>query len=84
MRTQLMCTSSQGDQPLNITWSKDERQLSDHLEDKTTIEVNDYAIFSSILTIHNVTSAHNGNYTCQIANWAGTVGYTALLSVSGS
>lgn len=84
MRTQLMCTSSQGDQPLNITWSKDDRQLSQQLEDKTTIDINDYAVFSSILTIHNVTSAHNGNYTCQITNRAGTVAYTAPLSVSGS
>lgn len=84
MRTQLMCTSSQGDQPLNITWSKDDRQLSQQLEDKTTIEINDYTVFSSILTIHNVTSAHNGNYTCQVTNRAGTVGYMAPLSVSGS
>lgn len=84
MRTQLMCTSSQGDQPLNITWWKDDRQLSHPLEDQSSIEINDYAVFSSILTIHNVTSAHNGNYTCQITNRAGIVGYTALLSVSGS
>lgn len=84
MRTQLMCTSSQGDQPLNITWFKDDRQLAQQLEDKSSIEINEYAVFSSILTIHTVTSAHNGNYTCQIANRAGTVTFTAPLSVSGS
>lgn len=86
MRTQLMCSSSQGDQPLNITWSKDDKQLGqpgDRDRASASIEINEYAIFSSILAIHNVTSSHNGNYTCQITNRAGTVGYTALLSVSG-
>ncbi len=39
---------------------------------------------NSILTIHNLTSRHNGNYTCEISNRGGTVDYTALLSVAGS
>lgn len=104
MRTQLMCSSSQGDQPFNITWMRDghliqvgqnrdsigrkdggnvvigeETMGSDH-----TITINDYPPYSSILSIHNVTSKHNGNYTCLITNRAGTVDYTAFLSVAGS
>lgn len=49
-----------------------------------TININEYAPFSSILTIHNLTLNHNGNYTCQINNQGGLVEYTAVLSVSGS
>lgn len=48
-----------------------------------TINISEYAPFSSILTIHNLTINHNGNYTCQIKNPAGTVEYSAVLSVSG-
>lgn len=82
MRTQLMCSSSQGDQPFNITWLRDHQPINT-AEDQT-ININEYAPFSSILTIHNLTSRHNGNYTCEISNRGGTVDYTALLSVAGS
>lgn len=81
MRTQLMCSSSQGDQPFNITWLLDRQTI---IQQENTININEYAPFSSILTIHNVTSRHNGNYTCEITNIAGTVDFTAVLSVAGS
>lgn len=81
MRTQLMCSSSQGDQPFNITWLLDRQTI---IQQENTININEYAPFSSILTIHNVTSRHNGNYTCEITNNAGTVDFTAVLSVAGS
>lgn len=80
MRTQLMCSSSQGDQPFNITWLKDNNQINSN---SINININEYSQFSSILTIHNVSSQHNGNYTCQIRNRAGIVDYMAVLSVAG-
>lgn len=99
MRVQTMCTSTQGDQPFNITWFRDSRALKSgeqtdstssfvasnqrHHFDERTIEINTIQSFSSILTIHNITSQHNGNYTCQISNPAGVVDYTVALSVSG-
>lgn len=54
-----------------------------HHFDERTIEINTIQSFSSILTIHNITSQHNGNYTCQISNPAGVVDYTVALSVAG-
>lgn len=130
-----MCSSSQGDQPFNITWLKDNSPItykfrssaigsasaSDHhegnvagghapissgnvaflassfssssssltgstplsLANDPSLTINEYAPFSSILSIHNVTSRHNGNYTCRVSNRAGSVEYTAKLSVSG-
>lgn len=118
MRTQLMCSSSQGDQPFNITWLKDgtsilgnaaQQQLpvanlpgdlvSGRLQSgggahngaggksyspmDSSLTINEYTPFSSIISIHNVTSRHNGNYTCRVSNRAGSVEYTAVLSVSG-
>lgn len=81
MRTQLMCSSSQGDQPFNITWLRDMKPID--VQTDKTININEYAPFSSILTIHNLTSWHNGNYTCEISNRGGIVEYTAILSVAG-
>lgn len=99
MRVQTMCTSSQGDQPFNITWYRDSKALRSgeqtdltssfksniqrHHFDERTIEINTLQSFSSILTIHNITSQHNGNYTCQISNPAGVTALTVPLSVSG-
>lgn len=107
-----MCSSSQGDQPFNITWLKDQRIISTRNSNKqqtdsvpgpdneygtwrmndqssqyyvdNTIYINEYAPFSSILSIENLTSSHNGNYTCRISNQGGTVDHTAVLSVAGS
>lgn len=106
MRVQTMCTSTQGDQPFNITWYRDGKPLriGEQIDpisssssssfatfnsinrqqfDERTIEINTIQALSSILTIHNITSQHNGNYTCQISNTAGSVDFTAVLSVSG-
>lgn len=98
MRVQTMCTSTQGDQPFNITWYRDSKALRSgeqtestssftsthrHHFDERTIEINTIQSFSSILTIHNITSQHNGNYTCQISNPAGVVDYSVALSVAG-
>ncbi|KAL7739018.1 hypothetical protein ACLKA6_001928 [Drosophila palustris] len=106
MRTQIMCSSSQGDQPFNITWHRNNVAiLSNAPIDKSStgainqltmltkpgeellppdpsLTINQYTPFSSILSIHNVSSWHNGNYTCSVTNHAGTVEYTAVLSVS--
>lgn len=106
-----MCASSQGDQPFNITWLKDQRLIFSRNNNKqqvegvlgpesygtwrvnehssqyyvdNTIHINEYAPFSSILSIENLTSSHNGNYTCRISNQGGTVDHTAILSVAGS
>jgi Immunoglobulin domain len=108
MRVQVMCTSTQGDQPFNITWYRDGKALKTgeqmdtlsskpvygnsnypprknlQIFDEKTIEINTIQSFSSILTIHNITSQHNGNYTCLILNPGGVVDYTAVLSVSGN
>ena len=100
MRVQSMCTSTQGDQPFNITWFRDNKMLkareqqdqSSHgsrmndqqiNNDDKGISINIIQSFSSVLTIHNITSQHNGNYTCQISNSAGVVDFTSVLSVAG-
>ncbi|XP_034948781.1 Down syndrome cell adhesion molecule-like protein Dscam2 isoform X2 [Chelonus insularis] len=90
MRTQLMCSTSEGDQPFNITWLMDNEPIQifkdaspEHASKHGTnnIQISNYSPFSSILTINSVTANHSGNYTCQISNVAGVVEHTAVLSV---
>lgn len=130
MRTHIMCSSSTGDHPFNITWLKNHQIIynsnlnsqqhgagtrtqklhtgtsssssssspmvdedntggmhsrkheNSHFVD-STINISDYPPYSSILTIENLTSNDNGNYTCQISNHGGLVEHTAVLSVAG-
>ncbi|KYN00441.1 hypothetical protein ALC62_08745 [Cyphomyrmex costatus] len=86
-RTQLMCTTSQGDQPFNITWLMDEKPIQVRSSDGGTsvsngIQISDYPPFSSILTINSVSASHSGNYTCQISNVAGLAEHSTSLSVA--
>ncbi|KAL6426412.1 hypothetical protein ACFW04_009120 [Cataglyphis niger] len=97
-RTQLMCTTSQGDQPFNITWLMDEKPIQVRASDGGTsvssvqtvatvetsngIQISDYPPFSSILTINSVRASHSGNYTCQISNIAGLAEHSTSLSVA--
>lgn len=73
-----MCSVSQGDRPFNISWAKNGRTI-----DEPGINISDFAPFSSILSIDNVTSSHSGNYTCIVGNEAGQARYTSDLSVAG-
>lgn len=80
MRTEVMCSASSGDLPINITWTKD----GGPIKEIEGVRVNDErSQFSSILTITDVSPRHSGNYTCQIGNAGGLVSRSASLSVTG-
>ncbi|KAE8736743.1 hypothetical protein FOCC_FOCC017802, partial [Frankliniella occidentalis] len=81
MRTQVMCTASQGDPPVTLSWVKDSAAL-DAGPQQHTVQIKDFAAYSSVLTIHSVTANHSGNYTCVVTNHAGRAEYTAGLSVT--
>ncbi|KAJ1531014.1 hypothetical protein ONE63_005846 [Megalurothrips usitatus] len=81
MRTQVMCTASQGDPPVSLTWVKDAKQQQQQ-PPPPGIQIKDFAAYSSVLTIHSVTANHSGNYTCVVTNSAGRAEYTASLSVT--
>lgn len=79
MRTEVMCSASSGDLPINISWTKDGTSLA-NIED---VRIDERSQYSSILTITKVTPRHSGNYTCKISNAAGQVLRSAILSVTG-
>lgn len=75
----ITCVVSRGDHPLSFTWVKDGRLITPDLG----ITVRTFDEYSVVLTINNVTSKHNGNYTCIANNPAGSANHTAQLVVNG-
>lgn len=48
------------------------------------INIRQYDAFNSALSISTIAPAHNGTYTCRVANGADTVAHSALLHVNGN
>lgn len=83
-RVSVICTSESGDLPLEFKWLKNREALklnSEESRNSITLKQNDE--FSSVLTIHNLSSTHSGEYSCQVSNAASTVLYSSLLEVNG-
>ena len=80
---QISCIVTSGDQPLSLSWSF-------HGSDGEAGEGGDNGITTtnlgsrmSMLVIDNVRHHHQGQYTCQARNGAGTRESTAELKVNG-
>jgi hypothetical protein len=78
-RLSLTCSVFKGNRPLKITWSRDPNPDSPTSILKP-VQIDD---FTSMLTIGALDLAHNGAYTCQAENTAGTASHTAVLQVHG-
>ncbi|OAD61177.1 Down syndrome cell adhesion molecule-like protein Dscam2 [Eufriesea mexicana] len=78
-RTSVQCVVVTGDLPLTFTWLKDNGEQSP----RKAITVRQYDAFTSALSISTIAPAHNGTYTCRVANDAATVAHSALLHVNG-
>lgn len=78
--TQVTCLVSEGDPPLDITWSFQGTELSSQMGISTA----KFGRKTSLLVIDPASSGHRGNYTCTVRNPAGYVNYTASLDVHGT
>lgn len=76
---QITCLVSQGDSPIDISWSFQGSELSN----QKGIYTSKIGKKLSVLMIDPITSLHTGNYTCTVRNPAGTVNYTTSLNVFG-
>lgn len=81
-RTRLLCGVSQGDKPLDFSWTKDDRQLSVSAP-LPAVTIRDLDADSSVLTFTNLTAVHSGRYQCIVRNTAGVTRSSARLYVQG-
>ena len=76
---QISCIVTSGDQPLTISWSFHGREG----EGEAGITTTNLGSRMSMLVIEAVEPHHQGLYTCQAKNGAGSSSYTAELKVNG-
>lgn len=76
---QITCLVSDGDLPLDISWSFQGADNFAHLG----ISTQNLGRKGSSLLIESADSYHQGNYTCTVKNAAATANYTAALNVHG-
>ncbi|KAI5651983.1 immunoglobulin domain-containing protein [Phthorimaea operculella] len=74
--TQASCALISGDKPIQFTWQKDNLPIPSVLK----VEQKNLDFFS-LLIIQELTSAHNGEYTCKATNDFGIATHTAQLMV---
>lgn len=91
VRKRLYC-DTQGDKPLEFTWTKDDRplglaasgagrrQASNQLPAVSVVELD---ADSSVLTISNLSAVHAGRYECAARNGAGVARTSVRLFVQG-
>lgn len=79
---QISCIVTSGDKPLSIKWSFHGLNTGSQGSDNgiTTTNIGGRM---SMLVIEKVKHTHQGNYTCQSTNQAGTSSHTAQLRVNG-
>ena len=79
---QISCIVTSGDKPLTITWTFHGESLEGKGLDNG-ISISNLGSRMSMLVIDEVKHSHQGNYTCQASNKAGTRTHTARLVVNG-
>ena len=77
---QISCIVTSGDQPLTISWSF---HGNGEGEAEAGITTTNLGSRLSLLVIEAVEHHHQGLYTCQAKNGAGSSSYTAELKVNG-
>lgn len=76
---QATCLVTEGDYPLEVTWSFQ----GSHLSTQTGISTTKVGKRTSLLLIDPTQSGHTGNYTCTAKNKAGITNITATLNIYG-
>lgn len=77
---QVACFASQGDLPLNLTWSFNGKQDLSSLG----ILTSKIGQKGSNLFIESITEEHRGYYDCTVENSAGIDRYSAFLEIHGN
>ncbi|GFU34761.1 titin [Nephila pilipes] len=80
LRTVVMCAVIDGSPPFDFQWLKDSRPLT---SSGGRFSVESFNEFTSILTISDLDSESNGNYTCRVSNSAGSDEKSDSLNMRG-
>lgn len=84
-RVSVICAAESGDLPMEFKWMKNDLPFQTNSGDSGySISVKQNDDYSSVLTIHNLSAIHFGQYSCVVSNAAATVRHTTMLQVNGT
>lgn len=75
----VLCTIINGDQPIEITWLKDGKKLSEYRRKTQKLDEN-----TVILSLRKLQLEDSGNYTCVAQNPAGSTSHWGILKIKGT
>nr|XP_040568004.1 Down syndrome cell adhesion molecule-like protein Dscam2 isoform X1 [Lepeophtheirus salmonis] len=77
-RVSMLCSITDGDLPISLTWYRNSEPLSDGGDGISLTQIGDY---ESVLRIDDLKPQHNANFTCVAKNSAGITQYSQYLRV---
>lgn len=77
---QATCLISEGDLPINISWTFQGKSI----EKNSGVTTTTIGKKASFLLLDSVSEVHSGNYTCFAQNRAGIIDFTTFLHVYGT
>ena len=90
----MLCSATDGDLPMRITWYRNEIPLSgggssgmgrDHRHSGSAgISITEIGDYESVLRIDNLRPEHNANFTCVAENDGGIAQHSQVLRVKGT
>lgn len=80
-RVSMLCSATDGDLPMRITWFRDDTPLG--LLGGDSISITEIGSYESVLRIDNLRPEHNANFSCVAENGAGKAQLSQTLRVKG-
>ena len=80
-RVSMLCSVTDGDLPMTLTWFRDDIMLQPGLAGG--ISITNIGNYESVLRIDHLRPEHNANFTCVAENGAGVFAHSQTLMVKG-
>ena len=78
----MLCSITDGDLPMMLTWFRDDVMLKTGLSGG--ISITDIGNYESVLRIDHLRPEHNANFSCVATNFAGKATHSQMLRVKGT
>ena len=83
-RVSMLCSVTDGDLPISLTWFRDEAKMIPSSSASSDIDISQIGSYESVLRIDHLRPGHNANFTCVAENPAGSAAHSQMLRVKGT
>ena len=82
-RVSMLCSVTDGDLPISLTWFRDEAKVISS-SNTNGVDISQMGSYESVLRIDHLRPGHNANFTCVAQNPAGSAAHSQMLRVKGT